>query len=290
MKRFFAGMIAFIALTGLASLAAAEIKIGINAPRGELIAMKQFGTLGAYLEQEMGDKVTLVPNKVANLLQLMGKGELDFVLANPVQTIIMAEEQGTTPLLTMNKKDGPRFAGVIIAKKGSGITKAEDLRGKKVMSLPSSAAAAYVFQTYHLIQKGIDPRKDCAAFVQGKKLDDLVLAVNAGIMDAAFIKTGILESMDKEGKISMADFVVVDERQDPDFSPRHSTQPYPAWFFAATKKADAGTTAKIKAALLKLTPADAACKDAKMTGFVEALPLDELKTALKTLKLRPYDK
>jgi len=288
MKHFIAGLLALIMLTGWNSPASAEIKIGINAPRGELAAMKDFGALGTYLEQQVGDKITLVPNKVANLLQLMGKGELDFVLANPVQTIIMAEEQGTTPLVTMEKKDGPRFAGVIIAKKGSGITKAEDLKGKKVMSLSSSAAAAYVFQTYHLIQKGIDPRKDFAAFVEGKKLDDLVLAVNAGVMDAAFIKTGVLEAMDKEGKISLADFVIVDERKDPTFTPLHTTQPYPAWFFSATKKADAATTKKIKAALLKLTPADAACKDAKMKGFVDALPLDELKTALKTLQLRPY--
>ncbi|MDH4321455.1 MAG: phosphate/phosphite/phosphonate ABC transporter substrate-binding protein [Desulfobulbaceae bacterium] len=288
MKHFFAGLLALITLTGWNSPASAEIKIGINAPRGELAAMKEFGALATYLEQQVGDKITLVPNKVANLLEQTEKGELDFVLANPVQTIIMAEEQGVIPLVTMEQKEGPRFAGVIIAKKGSGITKAEDLKGKKVMALSSSAAAAYVFQSYHLTKKGINPRKDFAAFVEGKKLDDLVLAVNAGVMDAAFIKSGTLEDMAKEGKISLADFVIVDERKDPTFPLLHTTQTYPEWFFTATKKADAATTKKIKAALLKLTPADAACKAATIKGFVDALPLDELKTALKTLQLRPY--
>lgn len=275
---------------GTASFASAEVKIGINAPRGELKALKDWGALGTYLEQELGDKVTLIPNKVASLLKLMDKNELDFILANPVQTIIMTEEYGTTALATMNKKNGPQFAGVIIAKKGAGITKAADLKGKKVMSLSSSAAAAYVFQTYYLIQQGIDPRKDCAAFVQGKKLDDLVLAVQAGVMDAAFIKTGVLEAMANEGKISMDDFVVIDERQDPGFTQRHTTPLYPNWYFSATKKADATMSSKAKAALLKLSDDNAASKDAQIKGFVEALPLDDLKAALKTLQLRPYDK
>lgn len=290
MRRLAVCLAIIMAVVGITSLASAEIKIGVNAPRGEHKALKKFGPLGVYLEQELGDKVTLVPNKVSKLLKMMEKGEIDFVLANPVQTIIMAKERGTTPLVTMNKKSGPRFAGVIIAKKGAGITEAADLKGKKVMSLTPSAAAAYVFQTYHLVQKGIDPRKDCAAFVQGKKLDDLVLAVKAGVMDAAFIKTGILETMSKEGKISMDDFVIVDERKDPGFSPRHTTQPYPNWYFSATKKADAGVSAKAKAALLKLDGNHPASKAAKIKGFVDALPLDDLKGALKTLKLRPYEK
>lgn len=290
MRRLATCMAMLIFVLGAAPFASAEVKIGINAPRGELDAMKQWGAIGAYFEKELGDKVTLVPSKVSNLLQAVEKGDLDFVLANPVQTIIMKEEHGATPIATMNSDTGSQFAGVIIAKKGAGITKAADLKGKKVMSLDSSAAAAYVFQTYYLIQKGIDPRKDCAAFVQGKKLDDLVLAVKSGVMDAAFIKSGTLEDMSKEGKISRDEFVVVDERKDPGFSDAHTTPLYPDWYFTATKKASAAVKAKMKDALLKLSPDHAASKAANIKGFIEALPLENLKAALKTLKLRPYDK
>lgn len=290
MKRLAACMTMLMFILGSVSFASAAVKIGINAPRGELKAMKQFAPLGVYLEKEIGEKVVLVPNKVATLMKLMEKGDLDYVLANPVQTIMMQEERGAIPLATMAKKHGPHFAGVIIAKKGAGITTAADLKGKKVMSLNPAAAGAYVFQTYYLVQQGIDPRKDFAAFIEGKKLDDLVLAVKAGAMDAAFIKTGILESMAKDGKIKMDEFVVVDARQDPGFPPVHTTPLYPLWYFSATKKADAAVSSKMKAALLKLEASHPASKTAKIAGFVEALSLDTLKDALKTLKLRPYNK
>ena len=288
--RMLATIISMLLVVATVSTAAAEIKIGLNAPRGEMKALEKWGQLATYLEAETGEKVTFIPNKVTKLLKLMEQAELDFVFANPAQTIVMKAEHGVTPLVTLEKKNGPWFAGVIIAKKGSGISKAADLKGKKVISLGKAAAGAYIFQTYHLIQQGIDPHKDFAVFTQGKRLDDLVLAVNAGMMDAAFIKTGILESMAKDGKIKKDDFVIVDQRQDSSFSPLHTTTLYPNWYFSATKKADAAVAGKVKNALLKLSPTHDVCKKAKIKGFVDAISLNELKDAMKTLKLRPFDK
>ena len=272
--------------TGLAH--AVEIKFGVMAPRGAIKAMKRWGGLGKYLEAELGATVTVVPLKPGGFADAMKSGAIDYGLSNPVVAVILKEKLGAQALATMNKKSGSKFAGTIISKKGSGITKAADLKGKKVMAFKfKRSAAAYVFQVKHLIDKGIDPHKDFAVFKEAKKQDDIVLAVKGGFFDAGFIKSGLLESMAKEG-ISMSDFEIVDKQSD-SLTSVHSTALYPEWTVSTSKTAKPEVTSKLKAALLKMTASTPASKKAKIVGFVEAVSLDGLAGTLKSLKLPPFN-
>lgn len=271
--------------------AQANTVIGVLAPRGELKAMKKWTEFGKYMAASIGDDVQIKPYAPNKLVAAAKKGEVNFMLANPTQAVILQEMQSATPLATLSKKSGPQFAGVIVAKKGSGITKAEDLKSKKVMALKfRRAAGAYTFQTYHLMQKGIDPHKDFASFKEGKKQDDLVLAVKAGLIDAAFVRTGILEAMEKEGKIKMDEFVVVDQRSGDGISQVHSTELYPEWYLMSLQGTDADKAAKVKVAALALKDADVAAQKAKIKGFVEPVSMNGIKAALKGLKIEPFDK
>jgi twitching motility protein PilJ len=269
----------------------ADINIGVIAPRGELKALKQWTDFGKYMSVSMGEEVTIKPYTPRNLISAAAEKKVDFMLSNPTQAMILKEVHGATPLATLNKKSGSQFAGVIVAKKGSGISKAEDLKGKKVMALKfRKAAGAYIFQTYHLQQKGIDPHKDFASITEGKKQDDLVMAVKAGKIDAAFIRTGILEAMDKEGKIKLDEFVVVDKNTTDGYPLAHTTALYPEWYLSSLKDTDAGKAEKIKMAALQLKPSDKAAKKAKIKGFVEPVSMDGMTAALKALKIKPFDK
>lgn len=271
--------------------AEATTTIGVIAPRGELKAMKKWSEFGKYMETKIGDSVVIKPYSPNKLIIAAKAGEVNFMLANPTQAVILKEIQGATPLATLNKQTGAQFAGVIVAKKGSGIRKAEDLKGKKVMALKfRRAAGAYTFQTYHLMQKGIDPHSDFASFKEGKKQDDLVLAVKAGLIDAAFVRSGILEAMEKEGKIKMDEFVVVDQRSGDGISQVHSTELYPEWYLMSLQGTDADKAAKVKVAALALKDADVAAQKAKIKGFVEPVSMNGIKAALKGLKIEPFDK
>jgi len=268
---------------------AAEIKFGVMAPRGNLPALKRWTEVGKYLESETGSKVKIVPLKPNKAVKAASSGKVDYMLVNPVLTVLMQEKIGAIPMVTMKKKSGSQFAGVIISKKGSGITKAADLKGKKVMGFKfKRSAAAYVFQVKHMMDNGIDPHKDFAQFKEAKSQDDIVLAVKSGGFDAGFIKSGLLEVMEKEGKVSLADFEIIDQKSD-SLSSVHTTSLYPEWYVSATSKADPATNEKVKAALMKLSGGDAASKKAKIVGFVEPLNLDVLKATLKALKLAPYN-
>lgn len=270
--------------------AEASINIGVMAPRGPLKAMKRWLEYGRYMSEKLGEKVKITPLSPPNMMPVAKTGSVDFTLANPTMAVILQEAYGAQPLATLKKKTGSQFAGVIVAKKGSGITKAEDLRGKKVMALKfRRAAGAYTFQTYHLKQKGIDPHKDFASFTEGKRQDELILAVGRGEIDAAFVRSGMLENMAKEGKIKLEDFVAVDQRTD-DLPQLHTTQLYPEWYLSALKGTDKELAKRVKAATLELTANDKAAKRAKIIGFVNPVPMDSMKMALKALKIKPYDK
>ncbi len=290
-KIIIAATIFCLSMAYLSQSAIAEIRIGVNAARGELQVVKEWSELANYLSSELGQPVKLIPLTAASFLGSIERKEVDFLLANPVQSVHVNEKNGFTYLATLNKKTGSQFAGVIIAKKGNGITKASDLKGKNVMSRdPKTAAGAFLFQAYHLHKQGIDVRKDLASLKEGQKQDDLVLAVKAGVIDAAFIRSGMLETMEKEGKIKIDDFVIVDQRTTANFPFIHTTELYPEWFFSASPKTDSKTANKVKTAILKITPDSKAAAAANINGFVEPIPTDGLKKAMKAMKIAPYDK
>lgn len=269
---------------------AAGVKLGIIATRGAVEANERWGEFASYLTQQIKTEVSLVAVQPKDVEGAMTSGQVDFMLGNPVTAVILQEKHGIHPLASMVTATGTKFGGVIVAKKGNGIEKATDLKGKKVMGFQfGTSAAAYVFQVYHLKKQGVDAHKDFAEFMEAKakKQDDIVLAVKAGAIDAGFIRTGLLEQMSKEGVINMDEFVIVD-KQSGDFPQVHSTELYAEWMVITAKATPADIANKVKAALLALKPTDSAAKQAKITGFVEPLELKNLKDALKALKLDPY--
>ena len=290
MKHLISKITIFIVLFSFFTIAnATQVNVGVMAPRGALKAMKRWGELGKYLGVEVGTEVKIIPLKPDQTVDAMSNGKVDYMLSNPVLAVTLQHKLGAEPLVTMNKKSGNQFAGVIIAKKGNGISKGTDLKGKKVMGFKfKRSAASYVFQVKHLKDQGIDPHTDFSVFKQAKTQDDIVLAVRAGVFDAGFIKSGLLESMAKEG-ISLSEFTIVDQKKD-SLSHVHSTSLYPEWTITAAKTLSAENKAKVKSALLKLTASSAASKKAKIVGFVEPLSLAGLRDTLKSLNLPPFNK
>lgn len=265
---------------------AADLKLGVNAPRGPLEAQK-WAALAQYMGKAGGKTIELVPLPPAKIDDAIDSGEIDFALVNPVSAVAAIKKSGAKALATMKAQGTPHFAGVIISKKGSDITKSADLKGKKVMAYQFGVSAGgWVFQTYHVMKNGVNS-SEFASFTESKKQDDIPLAVKSGVVDAGFVRSGVLESMQKEGKLSLNDFTIVDEKKD-DLPFVHSTALYPEWFMVSSKKADAADADKIKAAILALKASDEAAKNAGIDGFVEPVSLSGLETALKALKVAPF--
>lgn len=282
-------LIGFFVLS-FTNLTQASVNVGVQAPRGALKAMAEWSELGNYLTKVMGQEVKMIPVDVTKTVETFSSGGVDYMLANPVMALTLIKKQNANSLVTLNRKAGDQFGGVIIAKKGANIKTSHDLKGKSVLAFKfKKSAAGYVFQVKHLMDQGMDPFKDFKSFTESKNQDDIVFAVKNGLADAGFIKTGLLEVMEKEGKVKKADFEIVDQAND-GFAHVHTTRLYPEWTVVYSAKANPDLTAKLKAALLKLKSDDEASKKARIAGFVEPLSFDELDNTMRALKLGPYNK
>lgn len=217
-------------------------------------------------------------------------GEVDFVLSHSAHTSVLLSELDGRVLATVSTQDGARFGGAIIAKKGSGITKLADLRGKNIVSLKiNEAAGGYIFQAYELKKAGIDPRQDVKV-TEGKKQDDLIMAVLEGKADAAFVRTGLIEEMANEGKIKLTDVEIVNPQHVDGFGQALSTELYSEWCMTALSHVADGTSKQLKSALLGLSPQSPAATQARINGFVDAVSLENIKSAMQALKIAPFDK
>jgi ABC-type phosphate/phosphonate transport system substrate-binding protein len=286
--RFFGPMVIMLFGVCWGVAQADTVKLAINAPRGSVETAK-WQALVKQLGVKIGKDILIMPYAPAKITEAIGNGDVDFALVNPVSAVIVAEKYHAQPLATVKAQGTPYFAGVIIASQRSGIMRVADLKGKKVMGYQiGTSAGGYVFQAYHLMKKGIDPHKDFALFKEARRQDEIPLEVELGMMDAGLVRSGVLESMAKAGLIDLRKIVVLDQKHD-ELPHLHSTNLYPEWFLMATEHVDAALAEKLKAAALAVKAKDPATKEAGIDGFVEAISLDGLKKALKTLKLSPYE-
>jgi two-component system sensor histidine kinase TtrS len=267
--------------------AEAEIKIGVLAKRGAPKCMKKWGATGAYLSEKLGTKVTILPLKFTAIEPAVKDGKIDFLLANSAFYVEMEKKHNvyavSTLINSMKGKALKEFGGVILVRKDSTIQDLDDMKGKKFMCVKYSSFGGCHMAQRLLLENRIDPRKDCAAFIEGKKHDNVVLAVKNGTVDVGTVRSDTLERMQDEGKIKMNDFRIIHQIRD-DFPFVHSTCLYPEWPMAACAKTDKGLAQKVADALIAMPSDVQATKSASIVGWTKPLDYKSVRECLKTIK------
>jgi len=289
-------LIVLFAVTTAIYADATDVRFTIITPRGVLKSHNKWRNIGHYISDQIGKHISVVhlPPKLIMVTAKMGNS--DFILTNPTIALNLQEKLGFKPIATLNRNvTGSLLGGVIIARKDSGIETAKDLIGKKVVYFKKGSAAANIFQLYHLKTHGVDPKRDFASFSSLASLssnysrqDQIVQAVMNNVIDAGFVKTGIIEAMAKEGKLSLSEVSIVD-RQTSEYPHAHTTKLYPEWYVVASPKMDQKVVGAFQQALLAMKPKNKVAEKARIQGFVEPLPSDDLKEVLVTLKAPPFN-
>ena len=275
---------AMICLTGSVS---AEYKIGVLAKRGAPKALKDWGATAAYLTEKTGEKFTIIPLKFTAIEPMVKAGKIDFMLANSAFYVEMEKKYGVRAIATLiNSRKGKalkEFGGVLFSKNDSGINDISQIKGKTFMCVKYSSFGGGHMAWRLLLENGIDPKTDTANFLEGKKHDNVVLAVKNGTVDVGTVRSDTLERMQDEGKIKLSDFKIIHQIND-DFPFVHSTRLYPEWPMATLKGTDDAMAKKVAAALISL-PADSnAAKSAKIVGWNAPLDYGPVKECLTKIK------
>jgi len=267
------------------------VQVAVLAIRSAVAANKQYGPILTYLQEQLGRPFKLVPVGQEDQFTVVEEGQVDFTFNNPLSAVQLQRLYKTQFLATLSRnKTGPEFSALIIAKNGSDITTVEDLRDKTAACVAfETAAAGCVFQIYHLSEHGIDPFTDFASFTENQSQDNIVLSVLNGTIDVGFIRTGQLEKMLAEEKItSLEELQIIDQAEDDFFYP-HTTRLYPEWPFAALEGTDPELVEAVKEALLNISPDHPAMLNAKATEFVAEVDYSPLNELIERLQLKSWD-
>jgi len=274
------------------SMSSAEIKIGMLAQRGADTALKEWGGLGSYLTEKLGENVTIVPLKFTEFMDFCDLEPSGFIFTNPWFYVRAKVLKGSKALVTVKYQgSGDRMCGVIFTRRDSGVTSLADLRNKVLMCPKLSSPGGWLFQKGEIVKAGITPEKDLKNLLETPKEshDEVVFAVRDRKADVGTVRNNILETMQREGKINMEEFLILNEMRHPGFSEVCSTGLYPDWPVAALSKTPADVAAKLKAALLAIPPGDPALIQArKIDRFVEALDYGPMEDLCRSLIVEPF--
>ena len=256
--------------------ASAELRFG-TVPRlsaAELQAM--YAPLLEYLAKETGEKMSLVvPKDFEGVKTAAKNGQMDMGFVNPLLYVQIKKMVDIEPLaLSSEVKSGTRLRGIIIVRKDSGISKLQDLKGKKLVFVDKDSPAGYLFQMLLLNKAGFDTAKDITVLPFAKKHENVTQAVLNRTADAGGIREDELEKV--KDKIDISQIRILGY-----------TDYFPNWPVFAMGKLKPELTARIKAALLKLKPNDPQNEKilgpARLTGFIPVSDkeYDDLRKAAK---------
>lgn len=222
--------------------------------------------------------------------------QVDFLLTNPRNYITHRTERALTgALATLIELDGNRpiadLAGVIAVRADEKeIKELTDLKGKRISIPGTQFMGAYLAPAHALAKAGVFLPRDAQLISSNGRQDLGLQALDDGMVEAAFIRSGYLEELATTGKVDIAKFRVLGERSHSGFSLKASTDLYPNWPFVALKHVPPDVAAKVAGALFQIKHDDAVARASGIYGFSVPGDYALVEEALRQLRLPPFGK
>ncbi|MCA1440054.1 phosphonate ABC transporter substrate-binding protein [Ensifer sp. IC4062] len=191
LKKALLGAVALLALAGQAQAEdLKEFRIGILGGENEADRLRNFQCLVDKLPAAIGvEKVSLFPAAdYDGVIQGLLGGTLDYAElgASGYAKIYLAKADAVEPILTTVQTDGSTgYHSIMVARKDSGITKLEDLKGKKLGFADPDSTSGYLIPLVTLPEAIGAPVKEFFGETGfGGGHENLVLEVVKGTFDA----------------------------------------------------------------------------------------------------------
>jgi len=223
------------------------MRIGYMNCNSESETIARFTPLTAYLSEQLGIDFKVVPVDTQDFAERFSAGDFEFGHSNSLLYIILKETKQMQLIATDKRGQyGARTAGTIISRKGSGITRVEDLKGKRMVFGPQLAPSGYLAQYDLMLQAGFDPETglEYYAIPHGSyKHEKVIYGVYFGQYDAAAAPALDLELMTREGRVTADDFNIVAQ-----------SEVFPYCTFGAASSVPKSLVEKFRQVLLNITP------------------------------------
>jgi phosphonate transport system substrate-binding protein len=121
---------AFAVLASAPAVAADTVRLAVTDVDGLENLQREFGPFKDAFEKISGLKLEFFPvSGRTAAVEAMAAKQVDFVLTGPAEYVVFQSRTNARPVVTWQRPD---YFSYLIALEGSGVTKLEDLKGKKV--------------------------------------------------------------------------------------------------------------------------------------------------------------
>jgi diguanylate cyclase (GGDEF)-like protein/PAS domain S-box-containing protein len=272
------------------------VKIGVLAfrPKDEMLARWQ--PTADYLSVRMpGKRFSVTALNYAELEQAILAKQVDLVLTNPAHCVLMTKRSGLSILGTLVVNEGGQpvesFGGVIAVRAArSDLQSGSDLRGKMVATPDQQSFGGFTMQAYELEQMGLRPLEHYRVLMTGMPHDAAFQAMLDGRADAAFVRTGLIESLVQAGKLDEGAVRVLNRQTNPGFPYVASTRLYPEWPIAALPHVDKNLARQVAALLYTLPENHPAAIAGEYVGWAIPADYESVRAVLEALRMPPFDK
>jgi diguanylate cyclase (GGDEF)-like protein/PAS domain S-box-containing protein len=272
------------------------VKIGVLAYRPKPQILAKWQPLATALERAIPSRNFVIQAlNYSELETAVMEGKIDFVLTNSAHYVLLSNHVGLSyPLATLAANHEGQalsvFGGVIFCRAGqTNLKDIRDLKGMKIAAPASLSLGGYQAQMYELSHAGIHLPEDASMTFTDMPHDKVVGAVLAGVADAGFVRTGVLESMAREGKLDLSNIKVLNLQSHNEFPLLLSTSLYPEWPFSSLRKTDKELARQVAAALFLLESNSSDAQKLRIHGFVVPADYSPVINLLKELRLPPYE-
>jgi PAS domain S-box-containing protein len=278
----------------LPAAAEATVKVGVLSYRSLDQTREQWTPTTAYLEEQIpAHRFELVPLYFPQMDEAVAHGQVDFLLLNPERYVAMHGEYRLAAVATLMPLAEGRpvslFGGVVLTRSGrADINDLSDLKGKTIAATDEGSFGGYQMQRWLLLQNGVDVNGgDVRISFTGMPHDRAVQELMAGKVDAAFVRTGVLEAMAREGKLSLEGIKVLHRQKQDSFPQLCSTQLYPEWPFVALPATPQPLVKAVTQALLKIAPESEMAKRGEYYGFAPPGDYSSVEALMLRLRIHP---
>jgi diguanylate cyclase (GGDEF)-like protein/PAS domain S-box-containing protein len=272
---------------------AMEIHLGVLSFRPKEQAQHQWQPLADYLNQRIpGHRFTLTVYHYPDMLEAVRQHAVDVLVTQPAEYVRMVHENGlSAPLATLipwEEGQAVRVMGGVILTRANrlDLSQLQDLRGARIATPSLRSFGAYQIQAGELARAGVRP----AAVVEtGMPQDRTIEALLAGEVDAAFVRTGLVESLVREGKLDAAAIKVLNPQRYPGYPYLLSTRLYPEWPVVAMPHLSEHIAVQVAGALLSIPHGSETARRMGLYGFSTPADYEPVRALMREMRLPPFD-
>jgi two-component system sensor histidine kinase TtrS len=242
-----------------ASARAAEVTVGVFAWQDERATEADWSPIVSALQQALPQHTFRMEGyDAAGMRRAVADQAVDLVITNPGYYVTLEAEFGLSRIATLasGRSASPaRAIGSTVIARADRADLAElgDLAGRRVAAVAPDAFGGWLVAAGELKKRGVDPDSDLAElrFV-GLPMTRLIDEVRRGEVDAAVIRTCLLEQLVEQGSVAAGELRVVGAREEAGLPCRTSTPLYPDWPIAVTRHTDPALAKAVAQALLAM--------------------------------------